>query len=420
MKVLRVKGSSLPIKITMQVSNMKDIKYYLATKEKSLKEILDFLSDAKKSYISLLNSKYIENANLRLLYGRQYRSMMKYLEDNDNIDSILRYIVNDIDNKEIKEGTKGTNRTVTDWIKHEDYNKDSLESISKYITSLFFENNFDSLDNFYERIKIVTDKDYKGIYLHKCKKNESMEKFIINLFLDKIGLYPIAQNVLITNKETSDEEIQSFLARAILCNYNILFAVEINDSISKYQQSIMNGYISQYLSIKFKKHKGEREIKKNDTSKYLDSCIVFIYHEENKDNDQINAFLKEIKLLKEQTFENENLKELDKSVFKNIKVITSDICGLGKSGKIKKDIKDNNKIYFYFPLGGVLNKNIIFNKLGELLDKIKTEKNYEKVAIHLDLTDSEEISILNEFFFSFLITKFYTNNEKILYIPNME
>ena len=417
MKVLRVKGSSLPIKITMQVSNMKDIKYYLASKEKSLKEILDFLSDAKKSYISLLNSKYIENANLRLLYGRQYRSMMKYLEDNDNIDSILRYLVNDIDNKEIKEGTKGTIRFVRDWIKHEDYNKDSLESISKYITSLFFENNFDSLDNFYERIKIVTDKDYKGIYLHKCKKNESMEKFIINLFLDKIGLYPIAQNVLITNKETSDEEIQSFLARAILCNYNILFAVEINDSISKYQQSIMNGYISQYLSIKFKKHKGEREIKKNDTSKYLDSCIVFIYHEENKDNDQINAFLKEIKLLKEQTFENENLKELDKSVFKNIKVITSDICGLGKSGKIKKDIKDNNKIYFYFPLGGVLNKNIIFNKLGELLDKIKTEKNYEKVAIHLDLTDSEEISILNEFFFSFLITKFYTNNEKILYIP---
>jgi len=62
-----------------------------------------------------------------------------------------------------------------------------------------------------------------------------MEKFIINLFLDKIGIYPIAQNVLITNKETSDEEIQSFLARAILCNYNTLFVIEINNSISKYQ-----------------------------------------------------------------------------------------------------------------------------------------------------------------------------------------
>lgn len=68
MKVLRIKGNSLPIKITIQVSNMQDIKYYLAAKEKSLNEIHNFLSDAKKEYISLLNSKYIENPNLRLLY----------------------------------------------------------------------------------------------------------------------------------------------------------------------------------------------------------------------------------------------------------------------------------------------------------------------------------------------------------------
>lgn len=54
--------------------------------------------------------------------------------------------------------------------------------------------------------------------------------------------------------------------------------------------------------------------------------------------------------------------------------------------------------------------------MENLLEKIRCEK-YEKVAVHLDLTDSEEKSILNEFFFSFLITKFYTNNEKILYIP---
>ena len=39
------------------------------------------------------------------------------------------------------------------------------------------------------------------------------------------------------------------------------------------------------------------------------------------------------------------------------------------------------------------------------------------MAIHLDLTETKEISILNEFFFSFLITKFYSNNENIIYIP---
>jgi len=101
-------------------------------------------------------------------------------------------------------------------------------------------------------------------------------------------------------------------------------------------------------------------------------------------------------------------------------VITSDICGLGKSEKIKKIIKDENKRYFHFPLGGILSKDIIFNKLNNLLNKIKNkvkEQNYKEIAILLDLTESEEISIINEFFFSFLITKFYLNNESILYIP---
>ena len=41
---------------------------------------------------------------------------------------------------------------------------------------------------------------------------------MINLFYDKTGGLPIAQNILIANKETSSEEIQAFFHRAILCN----------------------------------------------------------------------------------------------------------------------------------------------------------------------------------------------------------
>ena len=74
------------------------------------------------------------------------------------------------------------------------------------------------------------------------------------------------------------------------------------------------------------------------------------------------------------------------------------------------------KIYVHFPLGSLLTKSIIYNKLENLLDKIKNE-NYKDLAIHLDLTESNETSIINEFFFSFLITKFYSNNECIIYIP---
>jgi len=75
---------------------------------------------------------------------------------------------------------------------------------------------------------------FKGIYLYECK-NLSNEEYIINLFRDNITKLPIAQNVLMSSKETSSEEIQSFFHRAILCNYNTLFVVEINDSFTDFQ-----------------------------------------------------------------------------------------------------------------------------------------------------------------------------------------
>ena len=73
-------------------------------------------------------------------------------------------------------------------------------------------------------------------------------------------------------------------------------------------------------------------------------------------------------------------------------VITSDICGLGKSQKIKPIVNDKNKIYLHFPLGGILTKNIIFNKLENLLNGVngineilKSENiDYKDIAIHLD------------------------------------
>ena len=54
-----------------------------------------------------------------------------------------------------------------------------------------------------------------------------------------------------------------------------------------------------------------------------------------------------------------------------------------------------------------------------MLIQIKKEKDvsYDNIAIHLDLAQSEQISEINEFLFSFLITKFYYINEDVIYIP---
>ena len=160
---------------------------------------------------------------------------MKHLEINLNINSFLRYILNNIDNKKpIHEGYRAIIRNANDYInEYELYNQNSFDNISTYITSLF-KNNEKTLENNYDKIKIVSETTNKGIYLQECENN-SLEEFIIKLFWNKIYQLPIAQNVLISNKETSSEEIQAFFHRSILCNYNTLFVVEINNSFSNYQ-----------------------------------------------------------------------------------------------------------------------------------------------------------------------------------------
>ena len=100
-------------------------------------------------------------------------------------------------------------------------------------------------------------------------------------------------------------------------------------------------------------------------------------------------------------------------------------------------IDENNKIRYHLSLGGKLTKNKICQKIESLFEKIKKDsekqlkvsnKNRDKnledfsefnnVAIHLDLIETKEVSLINEFLFSFLITKFYNNNENIIYIPD--
>ena len=105
-----------------------------------------------------------------------------------------------------------------------------------------------------------------------------MEEYILFLFSDKLGLFPIAQNILICGKETSLEEIKSFFYRAILCEYNTLFIVEINESFSITQINKMNTHIENLLFYLYEKNKkGKKFMDKLNTQTFLKSCVVFIY-----------------------------------------------------------------------------------------------------------------------------------------------
>lgn len=129
----------------------------------------------------------------------------------------------------------------------------SFENISNYLISLF-KTNQTSLQMHYESILMKEKDKYKGIYLHECEDN-SISNFIYEIFLTKIGQKPIVQNILIGSKETSVEEIQAYLYRAILCDYNSLFVVEINESMNDFQQGIMYNFLDKLLIYRNEKIK---------------------------------------------------------------------------------------------------------------------------------------------------------------------
>ena len=471
--ILRTKGFNLPIVINIAIKYPK-VSYKLNNKVKEFNKIKDYLFEVKNDYENQLNIIYENEKYLRLLYGKLFRKVKQHQEGNYEIPEMIRYILNKPNNKDkIQDGELSSLSLGDDYEEQfHDHTQKVFNSISKYLISLFKNNDLD-FNKHYDNMKIKEENKYKGISIKKCK-NESTGEYILSLFINIIGKLPISQNILICSKETSIEEIQSFLYRAILCEYNTLFTVEILDSFSNFQHNKMYSYIDKLLSIKLEKYKNEnkdnkiKDIDKSKTRDYLDSYIVFAY----KDLENEFAFITELeKYTKKNKTKEENyskkpstsiLTDTEKKMgdlnisnisiqsirsiqendmINNIKVISSDICGLGKSFKIKKMIKEEKKIYYPFPLGGKLTKNVIYQKISNLFKKIKKDaKNMKKevtqkdkndkdkkdeeysefnnVAIHLDLIETKETSLINEFLFLFLITKFYTNNEDIIYIPN--
>ena len=417
MTILRTKGSSLPILIKISIEFPK-VTYFLENVERKFNEIQNFLYNAKNNIIRKIDLIYKQKTNLRFFYGKQFERIIEHLDGNIKIDSFLRYILNNTDKKLINEGFCSNPRNTNDYVNEYDiYNDNSFENISNYINTLF-QNNGLNIEKHYENILIKEQNDnknnkLKGLYIYESQ-SDSMEEDILQIFLNKIGTIPLAQNILISNKETSYEEMQAFFNRAILCKFNTLFIVEINNSFSDYQQKIMNNFIDKLLTYKndIYNEKEKVNIDKSNTNEYMESCLIFIY---NKNSESFLYDMQKLNPLPLPQVEKQSLKNI--SLYRNTHIIKSDICGLGKSTKIKNEIKNKSKNYIYFPLGGNIKKDYIYQKLKDLLKNIETKNDYDDIAIHLDLFENKEHSVLNEFLFSFLITKFYSNNENIIYIP---
>ena len=373
MKILENKGIMLSIFINIQINYPKAI-YKINNKEKTFNDIKEFLNNVLSNYYEQLDSFYLKNEYIRFLFGNLFKKLNMHLENKNNyIEDILRFVLNERDNnKKIKESDISIQKSDDNNLENYVNNiKNCFTMISNYISSVFNTNDI-ILQKNYEKI-LLKDKN-KGIYLNICEK-DSIEQTILYLFIDKTEILPNAQNILFCNKETSLEEIKAFLSRAILCDNNTLFSIAIYDSFSDSQKMSMFKYINKLLSYQNKKYnqKNKINVPKEKIKEYLNSCIFFVSEEKNKNIlsllDENNKYIStnkiKIKL-------NKNI-ELNKFLLNKVKIFTSDISGLGKTHKIKKIIKENNKQYYHISIGGKLTKEKIFQKLKSLINAIKNE-----------------------------------------------
>ena len=363
----------------------------LAGKSKNIEEMLFIL----RNLINNLKEKYKEGYKtkkfFRFIYGRQFNIIYNYLNKiEDNISPFLKFITNN-ELKNIKINYQ--------W---EENDKDEFQNVIDNCSN-FIEKIFNGKDKKLSLEKKIYDKtlikknpkleeEYKGFYVYSCTK---MEKEIIQLYIFLTGNIPIPQNILLCNKKTSNEEITAFLYRAILCEFNSCFIIGGIEYLKFNQKNYFIEILNQILN----------EVDKDGIE--FKSCLIILSSEKGSD---IYKSLDSIKYKK--TFNSSIEKYLEKikmDKLDKIEIITSDKAGIGKSTKIKNNIKKAGKKYIYFPLGGVFTRN-------DILQRLKNLKLTENAAIHLDLYDTDYIDLMMDFLFWILIGKLYKVKEDIFYL----
>ena len=279
------------------------------------------------------------------------------------------------------------------WNEEEDEYQEIINNCDSFIEKLLINNNI-TLNEIYQKT-IIKNKtksateEYIGFYVYICGQ---IEKELIQLYKFITGNIPIAQNILLCSKEISNEEITAFLYRAIYCEFHSCFVIGGIESLNFNQKNFFIELLNEIL---------------NERNGTLKSCLIILCNDRRAD---IFKSLNNIKYKK--FFLSEIEDEISKQkldTLNNIYIISSDKSGVGKSTKIFNIIKQKNKLYIHFPIGGTFTREDIIKRLKSL----NIDKNS---AIHLDLYDTDCIELLNEFLFWILIAGLYKVNEDIFYL----
>ena len=376
----------------------------------NFEEWVKFFNEIKIKVYESLKNCYDKKNILKLFYGRQLSFIYENIKHKKEINNINLFKV--ISNNTIKElkkidisfGNLKNEKKYEDIInKISDYFELQLISNSKGLNDIYNFNKIQQIKPLHSEIKKSNQNEFQGIYTYISPQQE----------IDSLNIYkflthnlPINSCFLYCNKTTSIQELNTFLLRAIFCDYNTLFCmINVN---------LLNDNQRRKFIISIKKYA-------KNNGNIMKSCLLIIYSQEDTNLQKIFQRIKNIKIFQEPM----NFINFSFDTNYKISLINSNNCGLGKSDFIKEQNKKENMNYIYFPIGGKFTRDDLVNRLENLPDMSNIKQNY---YIHLDISQTEEIQLLNEFFFKLLILRksdlyenakyFGDNVEIVIEIPN--
>ena len=391
---LYIKGYPYSWKITLQIKNN-----IAKSKGKVLNILLEDYKRLNEDLEIAQTKAYSQKGLIRLIYGNQFYDIYNYLFykkgdimpllqrlSNNKIKNILNnYIKDSCDNSYFDDNEKKF---------------DSMIEKINYFLSQCLKFNKINIKEIYKENLIKEEfhnKLNKGFYI--WTENMKLDINIVKVYKTITGNFPIPITVLLCTMDTNEEEITSFVYRTILCEFRVLFIIMNSDNLelSKAQYLL---WILESLYLKYKEK--------------INSTLLITFTDNN------SALRKELTKIKDHKYfiptgyisNNKNKNNFNKNL---IEVWSSDATGVGKSTQICLEAKKNNKIYIYFPIGGVTSRKDIIERITELkIDKKNLNKNY----LHIDIYDSDDetSSIIREFLFSLLITRSYSYNGKIFFL----
>ena len=350
---------------------------------KKLKNIEDSLINAYKS-----NETHL----IRLIYGRQFAFIYNCLinKNYSETEPLLNYLTNNLYKTKIKNFNYKENI-------YNGEDKDDFQNViincNNYFKEVLKMNNI-SIKDIYKQNIIDQKYKFRGLYNYLSTDN-GIEEDILSWYFLLTNNYPISQTLLMCSKETSNDEIISFIHRAILCQDNVLFMISKIEELPSDKGELLFELISELYTNKEKK---------------MISCLVFIFSNNDTEIVKLIQRVHYCEILRHK----KKIKNVDEGIFENkeIEIYYSDKAGVGKSTKIKNEAIENEKNYVYFPLGGEFTKVDVISRLKNN-NLLKENKN---IVLHIDLFDTKKTEEMKEFLFSLLITKLYGLNENIFYL----